>query len=78
MKTHNSNPFMTGSWGGRPVGAVTAADRASMAKNFDLQEIDAALQLPRLQKTVVAALNRRRRQLVHKMNTHNINTEHQK
>lgn len=73
MRTHNRNPFMTGRWGGRPIGAVTAADRASMAKNFDLQEIDAALQLPRLQKTVIAALNRRRRQLVHK-----INTEHQK
>lgn len=62
MQAH-SDPFITGQWGGRPVGAVSATDRVSMVKNFDLYEIDAALQLPHLQKSVVAALNRRRRQL---------------
>lgn len=58
-----SDPFMTGQWGGHPCGAVTAPDRISMVRNFDLGEVEAALRLPHLQKTVVAALQRRRRQL---------------
>lgn len=62
--TTQTDPFVTGQWGGRPVGAVTAPDRISMVKNFDLHEIEAALELPHLQKTVTSALNRRRRQLI--------------
>lgn len=64
MQTHNQDPFMTGTWGGRPIGAVAASDRLNMIRNFDLAEIDQALQVEGLQKTVVAALNRRRRQLI--------------
>ena len=59
-----NDPFMTGQWGGQPVGAVGADDRISMVKNFDLEEIDQALRVQGLQKTVIAALNRRRRQLI--------------
>jgi len=64
MQTHKQDPFMTGQWGGRPVGKVTAGDRCSMVKNFSLEEIDQALRVQHLQKSVIAALNRRRRQLV--------------
>lgn len=64
MQTHKHDPFMTGQWGGRPIGAVGAGDRCSMVKNFSLEEIDQALRVPNLQKSVIAALNRRRRQLV--------------
>jgi len=64
MQTHNHDPFMTGTWGGRPIGAVTAGDRLDMIRNFDLAEIDQALQVEGLQKTVVAALQRRRRQII--------------
>lgn len=63
MQTSN-DPFMTGQWGGQPFGAVSAGDRISMVKNFDLAEIDQALQVHGLQKSVIAALNRRRRQLI--------------
>jgi hypothetical protein len=59
-----TDPFKTGQWGGRPIGAVTAYDRISMVKTFDLAEIEAALELPHLQKSVLSALNRRRRQLI--------------
>jgi len=64
MQTHNHDPFMTGTWGGHPIGAVVASERLNMIRNFDLAEIDQALQVEGLQKTVVAALNRRRRQLI--------------
>jgi len=64
MQTHKHDPFMTGTWGGHPIGAVTAGDRLDMIRNFDLAEIDQALQVHSLQKTVVGALNRRRRQLI--------------
>lgn len=63
MQTQN-DPFITGQWGGHPCGAVTAPDRISMVRNFDLDEVEAAMQLPHLQKTVRAALQRRRRQLI--------------
>jgi hypothetical protein len=55
---------MTGQWGGRPYGAISATDRIGMVKNFSLEEIDQALQVKHLQKSVIAALNRRRRQLI--------------
>jgi len=58
MQTHKS--FTAGTWGGRPIGAVTAGDRLDMIRNFDLAEIDQALQVESLQKTVVAALHRHR------------------
>jgi hypothetical protein len=64
MQTHKHDPFMTGTWGGRPIGAVTAGDRLSMVKGFSLQEIDQALQLDHIQKSVRAALQRRRRQIL--------------
>jgi hypothetical protein len=55
---------MTGQWGGQPIGAVSAPDRIGMVKNFSLEEIDQALQVKHLQKSLIAALNRRRRQLI--------------
>lgn len=58
------DPFITGQWGGQPSGAVSAADRISMVKNFDLDEVEAAMKLPHLQKSVRATLQRRRRQLI--------------
>jgi hypothetical protein len=52
-----------GQWGGRPLSAVTAPNRMSMVKTFDLNEVEAVLQLKNLQKPVVSALLRQRNQL---------------
>lgn len=57
------DPFMTGEYNGHPVGAVSADDRLRMVRRFSLEQCQAALKLPDLQKTVEAAVHRRMRSL---------------
>ena len=57
------NPFLNTQYGGRWMGPVTAADRASMVQTFNAEQCKAALQVPGLQKSVIAAIERRQRKL---------------
>lgn len=57
------NPFMTGEYNGHLVGAISADDRLSMVRRFSMEQCQAALKLPDLQKTVEAAIHRRMRTL---------------
>ena len=55
------NPFKAGVYNGVQMYHQSADDRTRAVASFDRAECDAALQLPNLQKTVVAAVQRRLR-----------------
>lgn len=57
------NPFLVTSYQGHRMGPVTAADRVAAVARFSEEQCEAALQVPGLQKTVIEAIKRRRRQL---------------
>ncbi len=57
------NPFLTRQYGDRWVGATDATDRVRMVTSFTAEQCAAALQVPDLQKTVKAAIERRQRKL---------------
>lgn len=59
MSRASLNPFSTGSFDGVEYSYTCAEDRIRAAKRFDLTECEAALKMPNLQKTVIAALRRR-------------------
>lgn len=58
-----SNPFLNTNYNGRWMGPVTAEDRAAAAAQFTAEQCEAALLVPGLQKSVIAAIKRRQRQL---------------
>lgn len=58
-----SNPFLTTNYNGRWMGPVTAEDRSAAAARFTAEQCEAALQVPGLQKSVIAAIKRRQKQL---------------
>lgn len=58
------DPFITGEFDGRPIGAVSAQDRIAMVRNFDLDQVETALGMQGLQAAVVVALERRQRKLL--------------
>lgn len=57
------NPFKAGVHNGVQTYYGTVEDRVNAVARFDLQDCDAALQVPALQKTVAAAVQRRMRHL---------------
>lgn len=58
------NPFYSGEINGRPYFACGADDRIGRVRRFTLEQCDAAESLPvALQKSVLAAIKRRRKQL---------------
>lgn len=58
------NPFETGRvYGGHVIQHLGAVDRIERVKRFDADQCRAALTLPDLQKTVLAAIERRLRAL---------------
>ena len=58
-----SNPFAAGIHAGVQTYHCVAEDRIRAASRFDKAQCEAALQLPHLQKTVAAAVQRRMRYL---------------
>ena len=58
-----AHPFFTGFYGGHATYAPTVPDKVSKVKTFTLEQCQAALKLPHLQSTVVAAVEARIRKL---------------
>lgn len=59
----NKNPFYAATYNGRDCYHISAADRLLSVQRFTLVQCQAALELPGLQKSVIAALERRIRKL---------------
>ncbi|WP_285259213.1 hypothetical protein [Halopseudomonas bauzanensis] len=59
----NKNPFYASTYNGRDFYHIAAADRLLSVQRFTLEQCQAALELPDLQKSVIAALERRIRKL---------------
>ncbi|WP_057785346.1 MT-A70 family methyltransferase [Alishewanella sp. WH16-1] len=64
-----AHPFFTGFYGGNATYAPTVPDKVAKVKTFTLEQCQAALKLPHLQSTVVAAVQARIRKL-HKEQQH--------
>ncbi len=58
-----AHPFFTGFFGGNATYAPTVPDKVAKVKTFTLEQCQAALKLPHLQSTVVAAVEARIRKL---------------
>lgn len=58
-----AHPFFTGFYGGHATYAQTVPDKVAKVKTFTLEQCQAALKLPHLQSTVVAAVEARIRKL---------------
>lgn len=58
-----ARPFFTGFYGGHATYAPTVPDKVAKVKTFTLEQCQAALKLPHLQSTVVAAVQARIRKL---------------
>lgn len=58
-----SHPFFSGFYAGNPTYTQTVTDRVAKVKTFTLEQCEAALKLPHLQSTVVAAVEARIRKL---------------
>lgn len=58
-----AHPFFTGFYGGNATYAPTVPDKVAKVKTFTLEQCQAALKLPHLQSTVVAAVEARIRKL---------------
>lgn len=59
----SKHPFYAATYNGRDTYDMTAEGRISRVFRFDLGQCRAALELPGLQKTVIAAIERRIRKL---------------
>ena len=58
-----AHPFFTGFYGGHATYAPTVPDKVAKVKTFTLEQCQAALKLPHLQSTVLAAVEARIRKL---------------
>ncbi|AQZ95530.1 hypothetical protein BVH74_12560 [Halopseudomonas phragmitis] len=63
MPSPQDNPFYSGEINGRPYYSCCAYDRVERVRTFSMEQCDAAESLPSIQKTVLQAIKRRRKQL---------------